>query len=179
MRADYPDGFRWSFADDEELKAWKARLYARLEPYPPECASDGYDDAAASSPKVLPTIPAIEAATRARTEQRRRDALARREIEEATRRASEARPDREGQRRIAETDRAARTRPPMTDEERAEAAAILAQQVRAGEAAGRIRYKGIAKPEKCSVGYCDRPGTISNSTQGGGPFYCREHWREA
>jgi hypothetical protein len=59
MKADYPEGFRWAFVNDDDLRAFRHRLYVQLEGCPPEAVIPGYNLAARARPRNIPSIPEI------------------------------------------------------------------------------------------------------------------------
>lgn len=176
MEADYPEKFRWTFADTERLRQFKRRLYERLRALPASVILDAYDQVATDNPKNMPTIPEIAAAAAGLAEAERRAAQAQQDANRGAQLPGE-RISPEGLRKIAETREKARQRARMPPEEYR---AITAQHdaiIQTAVMSGRVRTVPAADHHKCAVSYCDRAGTIGSGTSGGGNWYCSEHYR--
>ncbi|NOU22150.1 MAG: hypothetical protein HOO93_10245 [Methyloglobulus sp.] len=64
MRIDFGERFTRAFADAEQLKQLKRRLYAQLKPFDVCDITKGYEDLVRIKPGFIPTIPEITDAVR-------------------------------------------------------------------------------------------------------------------
>jgi hypothetical protein len=177
MRNDYGERFTRAFADREQVRQLKRRLYAKLVAVDPRDIYDGYDELTEKNPGFIPTVP---------------------EIVEAAHDAQKARFKRE--REQADVERVAALPPPTvladpkrvfnlmrealgkakthdTAEERE--ARLLRIKQKQTELAAHFNPGGHTPPvltkHQCAVAWCDAAGTFSVSKVGGEIWYCRDH----
>jgi len=194
IHTDYGDKFTSRFigegGDRLTPKQWMLRLYSKVMSFPAQCIIDGYDAAARKSGAFPPTIPEIEEAIREKNRDRMRYEAA---VVEAPKfsnlleyvdnvLAPNARtPSAEA---AMEAIKDILSRPDAKTKAernvRLDAAVDLLNQTLADQAkAKKIRLGiDITRFEPCGRSGCDAPGVLSHSLTGGGPWYCKEHWRK-
>lgn len=186
MRTDFGDRFAKAFADAEQVRQLKRRLYAKLRGLAICDIYDGYDLLVESKPSFVPTVPEIVEAVLAAQKLRLK---AEREAKQAEHAAlSPPRPEvsetvaganlkkiRElSGKAFADTDKS------ETGAEKAEGLARLADKAAAHRALLKQDFPELgrtylAPSHECSVGFCRDPGTRAHGR--GGNYYCAAHFR--
>lgn len=188
MRTDFGERFARAFADAEQVRQLKRRLYAKLKGLAVCDIIDGYDDLVATKPAFVPSVPeiveAVLCAQKARLKAEREASEARRiaalppspEISESAAKQNLAKI------RALLSDACADMGKRETEGERQARLKRLDDKVAAHEALLDQAFPHRGKPRmvethhECAVGWCMNPGTLSHSTNGGS-FFCREHFK--
>lgn len=174
MYVDYGNQFANRFKSDLELQIYKNRLLERFKGHDPRIILAGYEKAAAESPKFIPGVQELIAAIEAVDKEHKKSEINRIESERVSalppptitcdpvKMFVEAKANQNGLPTRAEMD--ARI-------ENHRALLIIHRE--------KIRSIRPTAEQLCKHGMCNKAGTISSSTSGGGNFYCADHWRIA
>lgn len=189
LKTDFGRLYSSRFTNDQELRDWKNRLWTKARGLHPQDMLDGYESIVDTKPGRLPEIPEIVAATlvfqKIRVNQEKNQAEAERislmppkpEISESV--------ARQNLKKIRELLGTAfdGMEQPETEQQRKERLVRLEQKRLAHEELLNkdfpMRGKDIMPPpsHECHVGWCRKPGTMSNAITGNGNYYCREHFK--
>jgi len=174
MKADFGPIFTKAFSTEEETTQYKRRLYKKLKGISLNAIIDGYESLVDKGTKFCPTVPEIlEAVVRAEKEHKKAQ-INRIEAERVSalppptitcdpvQMFADAKAKQTGRPTRAEMDS-------MIENHRA----LL---ILHGNNIKSIRPNG---DQICKYGACNKAGTLSGSTSGGGNFYCIEHFRMA
>lgn len=188
LKIDFGRLYSSRFANDQDLKDWKNRLWTKAKGLHPQDMLDGYESIVDTKPGRLPEIPEIVAATldfqKKRTQEEKNKSEAERigmmppkpEISESV-----ARQNLKKIRELLGTT-FGRMEEPETGQQRKERLIRLEQKRIAHEELLNkdfpLRGQDIIPPpsHECHVGWCRKPGTLSSSVSGNGNFYCSEHF---
>ena len=189
MAADFGDRYKQAFKDDEQVLQLKRRLYAKLKGLHIGDIYDGYELLVEQKPSFVPTVPEIVESVincqKTRINQEKNQAEADRislmppkpEISESVARQNlkkihELLGNAFDGMEQPETEQQRKDRLVRLGEKRLEHEEILNK-------AFPMRGKDIIPPpsHECHVGWCRKPGTMSNATTGNGNFYCGEHFK--
>lgn len=189
MRSDFGHLYSTQFKTDEDLRDWKKRIYTKLNGLHPKDILDGYEAIVDAKPAHMPTIPEILDATTHSQKTRLKHEQNQREAE----RLSALPPSKEISDNIAHenlkrirallADAGEKMDKKETEAERKERLVRLEQKRLAHEELIKQDFplhgkELITITHKCSVGWCDKPGTLSSAISGNGNYFCREHWRK-
>jgi hypothetical protein len=181
QRADFGDRFDRQFREtelgqDEALRQYKRRLYAKLRPFPQEAILDGYESLVSARPGLIPTIPELVQAAAAEAESiARRTAVhslparpepVRAEPERITAAMEQMRAAVKGRAVLAVSD-------PAALDGRVKAHEALLQRA---AAEGAIKRPAADPMHLCAVSDCREAGSLCVDTRGGGQMFCQKHF---
>lgn len=157
-----------------ELKLYKNRLLERFKGHDPRIILAGYEKAAADSPKFIPGVQELIAAIEEVYKEHKRAEINRIEAE----RVSALPPPTItcDPVKMFEEAMVSRNGIPTSAEMNAMIENHRALLVIHGDKIRSIRPNG---DQLCKHGMCNKAGTLSRSTSGGGNFYCADHFRAA
>lgn len=189
MSSDFGERFKQTFTDAEQLRQLKRRLYSKLKGIEVCDIYDGYERLVELKPSFVPTVPEITESilhsqkTRLKHEQNQKEAErlsalpTSKEISDSI--------AHENLKRIKAllADVGEKMEKKETEAQRKERMVRLEQKRLAHEELLKQDFplhgkELISITHKCSVGWCDKPGTLSNAISGNGNYFCREHWRK-
>jgi len=175
MKADFGRQYQAQFKTDDDMTQYKRRLYAKLRGIDINDIADGYELYVDAGKTFCPGIP---------------------ELLDFIRQAEKSR--KQNLSNLADADRVAALPAPSIEcnplqilaEAKQSAIACaardmsMAEKLKAHDAlltlhAHHIKRRDFNFENACAVSYCKLPGGLSHNTKGGGPFYCREHYRQA
>jgi hypothetical protein len=181
MALDYGEKFERQFRENKNMgkdriltpNAWQHRLYRSVSTCSPHSIIDGAEDAIKQSTHFVPTLPEIsERIVELDRQYRQNDASVERAML-APPQTDEV--DRDGVKKILSGIASA-----LRDKPSAEALSVAVanhDQILAA-ASGQIRRITASNPEHmCSYMGCRNAGTLTTSTNGGGTFFCKSHFR--
>jgi hypothetical protein len=176
MRADFGERFTRTFVDDIQLRQLKRRLYRMLDGFVFEDITAGYETLVKHSPHFVPSVPEIAEAVKSKAIERKR---AESENAKTTLPPPVYAELVDAQEAIGNAVKNLKTHPDneqdrvkRLSEALASHEALIAQHANSG----KIRQPEVAFYE-CEFSGCQKPGSISHGTKGGGKFYCWEHFQ--
>jgi hypothetical protein len=188
LKTDFGRLYSSRFTNDQELKDWKNRLWTKAKGLHPQDMLDGYESIVDTKPGRLPEIPEIVAATlvflKIRVNQEKNQAEAdrialmppKKEISESVARKNMDKIKKKlgtafDRMDEHETEQQKKERLIRLEQKRLEHEELLNESF-------PMRGKDIIPipSHECHVGWCRKPGTMSNATTGNGNFYCGEHF---
>lgn len=166
MKSDYAQTFKTSYPDDEAVTMLKQRLYSKLNGIPIDCILDGYELCVNKNPQFMPTIPQIvDGSLYCLRVKNREQKIQQESVKQLPSPKTEISPNQV----IDMLEYAKKHSKNNLEEARAAHEALIDKHYREG----KIRHR---KPTYYACCKCNKPGAISNSTRGEGPWYCGEHW---
>lgn len=177
MRVDYIQQFEKLFPNEESVTHYRERLQAYLKNKELIDIMTAYSNYVMGGNKFLPNIPELLEHIDDAAKNRRR---IENNCEEAIRIGNTPAPTIECQPlEMLKTARDALRQKQESSEERMinRAAALKAHEELLNAHSDKIRRKYANNDQLCTVGHCNKPGSLSHGTTGGGNFYCSEHIR--
>jgi len=174
MLADYPSQYRKNYPSKESAGVFKQRLISKLSRFKNEDIIDGYEYCIDVNPRFMPAIPELIGAVTNLDKKRRKESEA---IEIENKAGLLPSPTH----LVDPLKLLAGAKNNKHDDNSEEARLIrLAEKKKAHEAL-IIISKGITQPRHntghgCHFSGCDKSGGISSGLQGGGSFYCADHY---
>lgn len=169
MQTDYPSFFHQAYPGDEEIRQLKRRLYVKLRGIEDRCIYDGYEMCVAQKPNYLPTVPEIIAGALAAEKNYKRIEKNLHEAASLPAPKSAAMP-KNIKAMYAEILKNASPNGENLEKVAEQHEALIADHMRAG----KIR---IPRPAKYLCACCGRDGVLSHSVNGGGNWYCSDHFQ--
>lgn len=172
MKADFGNKFKSQFADPEELRQYKRRLYQMLRGRDIKHITDAYNGYAMSGKEWPPTVPELITALDdvEKTERRK-------QAEEINHLMKLSRPEPKISCNPLEmlANAKGKTVDDRTPEQKEQDWQDLLQRHKAMVAPFSVR--NIDADHLCAYPSCNKAGSISDSIRGGGTWYCGEHFR--
>lgn len=187
LTLDYTVLFKSRFACDDDLRAWKNRLFQKLGGLDPRDFLSGYERLIELKPSRMPEIPDLLWAT---LECQKGRVKLEKNFEESNRVAlmppkkdmpeSVAR-ENLGKIRFLLSKAMHRINTNVDGKERL---LLLEEKIQQHERLLDISFPNRGKTylnqqHKCSVGWCDNHGTMSSSTSGSSNWFCRGHMKQS
>lgn len=169
MQSDFGHRYTSQYADPEQLRQYKRRLYQKLKGFEIPDIVDGYEIYLKTKSEWPPTVPRLlehveeaEAARRKKEENKRiADKVAALPVP-----------------KVIECDPLAMLAEAKDKAGTASKADILKNHEAVITLAGdKIRKVEVQPHHCCAVGFCQKPGVLSRATGGNGDFFCVEHFR--
>ena len=170
MKIDFGAQYKKQFENDEDLRQYKRRLYTKLIDSLVPDIIDGYEAYIESGKVFCPTIPELITNIEAAKKNRLRKEANNREVERVAALPAPKVIECNPMALLAESKNKAGPIDRAHTLKNHEALLTLAGD--------KIRKVAVLPSQLCAVGFCQKPGALSRATNGGGEFYCAEHFRQ-
>jgi len=170
MKADFGRQYAAQFKSNDDLQLYKRRLYTKLREFEINDIADGYEKYIDSGNTFCPSVPDLVEFSKQSEKSRKKKEQAQKEVSKVA-----ALPSPKKQcdplQMLADA------------KKESNGGKSLAEKLQAHQALLTIHSQHIFKhhydgDKKCAVDFCDKSGSLSSNTKGGGPFYCKEHYRK-
>jgi hypothetical protein len=170
MKTDFGAQYKKQFANDEDLRLYKRRLYTKLIDSSVPDIIDGYEAYIESGKTFCPTIPELITNIEAAKKDRLRKEANNREVQRVAALPAPKVVECNPLAMLAEAKDKAGTVSKADILKNHEAVITLAGD--------KIRRVDVLPVHCCAVGFCQKPGVLSRATVGNGDFFCKEHFRQ-